>query len=125
MAPTDQRGRSGRVQLEGTLRVSCADFSFRLRFKPGRLIVDFPSLGMLVRARKEAADLQAAVANLPPLPGSPAGGRGAGSPTPPIDLSSTDMWVAVNMRPVGRVVKEPSGMRFRPTPFSFLSRLPA
>jgi hypothetical protein len=121
--PADSLPRPG-LHFEGALHVSCGDFEFRLELTPARLVADFPSFGMLLRARKEGEELKTVIDRLPPLPPLP--GPTRASPTGAglgQVLADTEIFVAVNSRPVGKVTRENGAFRFRPTPLQFFKRL--
>lgn len=110
------------LHMEGVMQISCGDFQFRVELTPSRIVADFPSFGMLLKARREGEELKSAIDRLPPLPGTTpsAGTPGVGLPAA---LAGTDIFVAVNSRPVGKIVQELSSLRFRPTPLQFFKRL--
>ncbi len=110
------------LQIQGAMHVSCGDFEFRVELAPSRIVADFPSFGMLLRARKEGEELKSAIDRLPPLPGATPSPRPPNSGLPAA-LVGTEIFVAVNSRPVGKIVQESGSLRFRPTPLQFLKRL--
>jgi hypothetical protein len=119
--PTEFGISSSTIILEGSLRISCEDFSFRLRYKPGCLVADFPSFGMLARAGKMSRDIGSLIADLPPLP------AGISLPsrmnTGKLPLANTEFLIAVNARPVGKISFATTKPKFVPTPLRFFNKV--
>lgn len=119
--PTEKGNNPGKIEIEGSLRVSCEDFNFRLRYSPGVAVADFPSLGMLAHAGKMARNIGSLIADLPPLP--PAITL-PGRPAKKEKTSrTTEFLVAVNARPVGRLSFESDKPKFIPTPLRFFKKV--
>ena len=119
--PTEKGISSDRIVLEGSLRISCEDFGFRLRCSPGILVADFPSFGMLIRAGKMSRDIGALLADLPALPAgiSLPGQAEKGKNL----LQNTEVLVTVNVRPVGKISFATDKPKFVLTPLRFFNKV--
>jgi|AntRauTorcE11897_2_1112592.scaffolds.fasta_scaffold39574_2 hypothetical protein len=109
------------LTFSGSIRISCEDFHFQLRGSDLSLVVDFPSFGMLIRARKIADDLQELLKELPPLPRLPEGpevrpDRKNGGFPPKIRI-------AVNARPLGKIDFAKGKPKFTPTLLSYFRKI--
>jgi hypothetical protein len=107
--------------IEGSMRVSCEDFHFCMRYSSGIGVVDFPSLGMLTKAAKIAKDFGALLAELPPLPPAPVLSGGIREKSK--SLEKLEFLVAVNSRPIGRLSFETDKPKFIPTPLRFFKKV--
>lgn len=107
--------------IEASFRITCEDFDFRLRYSPGIVVADFPSLGMLARAGKMSRDIGELIADLPPLPPF-----AKSSTTPSAEKKptrETEYLVAVKSRPVGKIDFSGGKARFVPTPLRFFRKV--
>ena len=109
--------------ITGSLRIACGDFHFKLRLTHEHFVADFPSFGMLLRAKtmgEEFAEMIADVPLPPPLPGSSRGKKATSLKT---FLKNDFLYAAVNKRPVGKLFLRNGSLTFRPTPLGFLRKL--
>lgn len=112
MAQTkNQLPRRG-LQFEGAVRVTNDGLTFRIVFAAGNVSLDFPSFPSLFRARKELSDITRLLEQLPPLPQLKVG-----------DLFSLDrIYVAVNGRRLGYVLRDRSSYKFKFKPLHFFKK---
>ena len=109
------------IAFSGSLRISCEDFHFQLRGSNQQLVADFPSLGMLFRAKGMANQLADSLRQLPPLPPM----RPTGQPRPGRSFMDfmPEIRIAVNARPLGRLDFGESKPKFVATPLWFFKKI--
>ncbi|MGJ8632916.1 MAG: hypothetical protein ACSHX7_03280 [Luteolibacter sp.] len=122
--PIDPERREQALGITGSLRIACGDFHFKLRLTPEHFVADFPSLGMLLRAKSMGDEFAEMITDIPAPPPLPSASKKPKSSTfQNTFLQENFIYAAVNSRPVGKLQMKDGSITFRPTPFSFFSKL--
>ena len=116
--PIDLGSRAKPLGITGSLRIECGDFHFKLKLTPEHFAADFPSFGMLLRAKRMGEEFGEMIADIPAPPSFPAP-KGESKPF----LAEKSLYATVNDRPVGKLLLKEGTVTFRPTPLSFLFKL--
>lgn len=122
--PIDPNLSRNSLLITGSLRINCGDFQFKFQITPENLVLNFPSFGMLARAKAMGSDFANLAADIPPLPNFPTSSR-AHNPIRPAENIPTakPLFVAVDSRPVGKLQINGSSVKFSPTPLRFFKKL--
>ena len=116
--PIDRGSRAKSLGITGSLRIRCGDFHFKLKLTPEHFAADFPSFGMLLRAKSMGESFGEMIADIPAPPAFPSS-KGQSTPF----LEEKTIYATVNDRPVGKLHLSGGKLSFRPTPLSFLFKL--
>lgn len=122
--PTNSGSLKNLIKITGSLRIKCGDFYFDLELTPENLVANFPSLGMLLRAKTKGDEFTKLIADIPTLPSLPIAPASSSSSKPTKTLPKEKiLFVAVNSRPVGKLSLNGTNINFTPTPLRFFTKL--
>ncbi len=110
------------ASVAGSMRFTEGSTSFQISSQPTAIIVDFASMGSLLRVRREAEALKKQIASLPALPLFRKSSKEPATPEPALNNWSKPIWIQVKGRPVGRLDDSHGELKFKATPLRFFTR---